>query len=69
MLAVVPRSDLVTTGEAARALGVSTTTIHDWVKAGVITPASRTAGGHYRWNLDELRRQVDEHLQGRSPEA
>lgn len=48
----------VTTGEAARALGVSTATLTRWVAAGKVTPAETTVGGHYRWYLPSLRAQV-----------
>jgi hypothetical protein len=48
----------VTTGQAAAALGISTATLTRWAAAGIVTPAERTAGGHYRWNLSALRAQV-----------
>jgi len=48
----------ITTGVAAHELGVSTATLTRWAAAGVITPAERTAGGHYRWDLPVLREQV-----------
>jgi DNA-binding transcriptional MerR regulator len=48
----------VTTGEAARAVGVSAATLTRWVGKGLVTPAQVTAGGHYRWQLDILRGQV-----------
>lgn len=51
----------VTTGVAARDLGVSTATLTRWAAAGTVTPAQRTAGGHYRWDLPALRAQV-QHL-------
>ena len=54
-----PRRELVGTGEAARALGVDRTTLQRWNHAGLVTPAGETLGGHVRWNLDDLRRQVD----------
>jgi 8-oxo-dGTP pyrophosphatase MutT (NUDIX family) len=49
---------LVTTGEAARAIGVAATTLQRWVNAGRITPTERTLGGHLRWDLDQLRQQI-----------
>ena len=48
----------ITTGVAAQELGVSTATLTRWAAAGLITPAERTAGGHYRWDLPVLREQV-----------
>jgi hypothetical protein len=48
----------VTTGTAARALGVSTATLTRWAAAGRVTPAERTLGGHYRWHLPSLRAEV-----------
>lgn len=48
----------MTTGEVARALEVSPTTVQRWVKNYGITPAFITGGGHMRWDLDDLRRQL-----------
>ena len=48
----------VTTGEAARHLGISSATLTRWAASGKVTPAQRTGGGHYRWHLASLRRQV-----------
>jgi len=48
----------VTTGVAAREIGVSAATLTRWAAAGTVTPAERTAGGHYRWDLPVLRAQV-----------
>jgi excisionase family DNA binding protein len=48
----------VTTGKAAEALGVSLTTLQRWAHQGLVTPALRTAGGHFRWDLDDLRAQL-----------
>lgn len=53
---------LVTTQQAARALNISTRTLHRWITAGIVKPSSRTAGGHFRWDVDDLRRQVERHL-------
>ena len=51
----------ITTGDAARALGISTATLTRWAAAGTVTPAETTAGGHYRWDLASLRAQVRRH--------
>lgn len=48
----------VTTGAAAKAVGVSSTTLQRWAHAGFVQPAVRTAGGHFRWDLDSLRTQL-----------
>ena len=42
----------MTTGQAADALGVSAVTLQRWAHAGHVTPAYRTPGGHFRWQLD-----------------
>lgn len=49
----------MTTGEAAEAIGVSLTTLQRWAHEGLVTPVRRTRGGHYRWDLDDLKRQLD----------
>lgn len=51
-------SRYVTTGKAAEALGVSPVTLQRWAHAGLVKPAHRTAGGHFRWDVDDLRRQL-----------
>jgi 8-oxo-dGTP pyrophosphatase MutT (NUDIX family) len=51
-------SQYVTTGAAAKALGVSLTSLHRWAHAGLVTPAQRTPGGHFRWDLEALRNQL-----------
>ena len=50
---------LITTGQAADALGISRRTLAAWKKDGKITPAFVTAGNHARWDLDDLRRQIE----------
>jgi len=56
---VVPESRrLVATGEAARALSVSVQTLQRWVRDGIVTPTATTAGGHHRWDIEDLREQV-----------
>lgn len=54
----MPPRHLMTTGEAARELGIHQSTLSRWAAAGKVTPAETTAGGHCRWRLTSLRRQV-----------
>lgn len=49
---------LVSSGEAAEAVGIPRSTLHRARKAGKLIPAEQTPGGHTRWDLDDLRRQV-----------
>jgi DNA-binding transcriptional MerR regulator len=51
-------SDLVSTPEAAKALGVSPRTLQRYVKAGLVTPEITLPSGQYRWNVAKLRRQI-----------
>lgn len=53
-------NELVSTAQAAEALNVARSTLSRWASDGLVTPAQRTVGGHLRWNVDDLRRQVDE---------
>ena len=62
MLITVVRR-LVPTSEAAEEISVSTATLLRWVKDGKIIPTDATLGGHYRWDLDDLKRQLAEHKQ------
>jgi hypothetical protein len=55
--------ELLTTTQAARALGVSPRSLSRWAKEGRITPAMNTAGGdqrsgRYLWDLEDLRAQL-----------
>lgn len=52
------QSHLVRSGVAAKALGVAIVTLNRWVDAGLIKPAWVTPKGQYRWDLDDLRRQL-----------
>lgn len=53
-----PRS-LVSTVQAAKALGLSQSTLSRWHHRGRIRADMVTAGGHLRWNVDRLRRFVE----------
>ena len=57
---------LISTGDAATALGVTRQTLINWLEDGDVTAAGRTGGGHYRWHLDELRVQVAAMIERRS---
>jgi len=51
---------LVPTGVAAQAIGVDRGTLVRWWQAKKVTPATITVGGHARWDVDDLKRQLDE---------
>ncbi|MCF6423355.1 MerR family DNA-binding transcriptional regulator [Amycolatopsis tucumanensis] len=51
---------LVSTGEAAKAPSVDRSTLDRWAREGLVTPAAKTAGGHNRWDVEDLKRQVRE---------
>lgn len=51
---------LLTTGQIAKALGVSASTVLNWQRQGTIIPAFTTAGGHHRWIEDDVRAQIRE---------
>jgi excisionase family DNA binding protein len=48
----------LTTGELAKELGVSRGAILKWQKAGWITPEFVTPGKHARWNVENVREQL-----------
>lgn len=50
--------ELVSTGEAARALGIGRSTLARWHAQGLVSPELVTAGGHARWNVEDLREQL-----------
>jgi len=47
-----------TTREAAEAVRVHIGTLQRWAKEGIVTPAYTTAGGRYRWDIEDLKRQL-----------
>jgi hypothetical protein len=50
--------ELVPTSVAARALGVNLRTMQRWANQGLIKPDWITPGGHMRWNINRLLREV-----------
>ena len=57
--------ELLTTSQLARALGLSLSSIKRYISAGQIRPDLTTPGGHYRWNVESVRRQLRELQQQR----
>jgi DNA-binding transcriptional MerR regulator len=55
----VPKPTLVTTPEAARQLGISARTLQRYVQAGYVKPDLRLPSGRYRWDVDNLRDQIN----------
>lgn len=51
-------ADLVSTQEAARAIGISARSLARWAQEGTVTPTLTTPGGWLRWDVDDLRRQL-----------
>ncbi len=51
---------LLTTGEVAKELGVSHAAVLAWVRDGKLSPTLTTPGGHHRFDLDDVRRQLRE---------
>jgi 8-oxo-dGTP pyrophosphatase MutT (NUDIX family) len=57
----------VTSGEAARHLGISISTLHRWLDDGLVRPAHRVGRrGDTRWDLDDLDRQLRGEGQGQT---
>jgi predicted site-specific integrase-resolvase len=57
---VTSANKLVSTGIAAKAIGVDRGTLVRWWQAALVTPALVTPGGHARWDIDDLKRQLRE---------
>ena len=57
-VAQVAPEELLTTGETAKRLGLSRSTLWRYVKAGLIEPDLITAGGHFRFDPEHVRRQL-----------
>jgi predicted site-specific integrase-resolvase len=50
--------DLVSSAEAAKAIGVHRSTLARWRAAGYVAAAVVTPGGQSRWDVDDLKRQL-----------
>lgn len=59
----------VSTGEAAKALGVSIRSLQQWAKDGLIEPDHYTAGGHMRWDVERVRAELRANLRRRRDDA
>lgn len=60
---MIVMADLVSTGEAAEALGIARRTLSRYAREGRVTPPVVLPGrarDHYRWDVDDLRRQLRE---------
>jgi hypothetical protein len=53
-------ADLLNTNELAQQLGVAASTVRYYRSSGRISPARQTPGGHARWSLEQVRRQLAE---------
>ena len=55
----MPRSQgLLTTREAADAIGINYTTLQRYVREGRVIPTIRLPGKQMRWDLDDLKGQL-----------
>jgi predicted site-specific integrase-resolvase len=54
----VARRQLVGTGEAAAAVGIARSPLWRHVQEGKVTPTLYTAGGHARFDIEELKQQL-----------
>jgi excisionase family DNA binding protein len=65
----VPKRRLLSSGQAADELGIDRSTLWRAVNAGDITPTEITPGGHFRFDLDDLRLQIRRLAERRAAEA
>lgn len=57
---------LLTSTELARKLGLSRRAISKYAQNGQLEPAVVSPGGQYRWDLDDVKRQLNELRKRRS---
>jgi predicted site-specific integrase-resolvase len=50
---------MLTSREAADAIGISLKTLQRYVREGKVRPTLRLPSGQMRWDLDSLKRQLD----------
>lgn len=55
----MPPPKLLTSSQLATELGLSRQSIARYAARGWITPALRTPGGQYRWNLTDVHAELD----------
>lgn len=54
-----PGAQHVTTKPAAKAVGVHPSTLWRYYRKGLVAPAWITPGGHLRWDIAQLRLQIE----------
>ncbi len=59
-------AEYVSTTQAAKAVGVSVRSLQRWVADGQLEPDFLTPGGHARWDVERLRRELVELSKRRS---
>ncbi|MBA8824581.1 DNA-binding transcriptional MerR regulator [Saccharopolyspora lacisalsi] len=52
------RDRLLTSGQLARELGISHQSITNYARNGQLEPTLVTPGGHYRWDLEDVKQQL-----------
>lgn len=57
-MAGAKKTKSLTTNQAARLLGVHSSTLWRWQKDGKVSPSWTTPGGQARWDMDVLRQQL-----------
>lgn len=60
---------LVSSGQAAKELGVSLRSLQEWTRTGQLTPDYVTPGGHARWDVERVRRELRERVAHRDDDG
>ncbi|GAA5130956.1 hypothetical protein GCM10023320_53540 [Pseudonocardia adelaidensis] len=60
---------LISSGDVARRLGVTTRAVGRWVARGMLTPAVRTPGGRSRFRWSEVQAQLRERQHDSRPDG